>query len=326
SVLVANWGADFLKQFRKFDVHPIAAASIGQVHRAVTRDGRDLAIKVQYPGVRGSIDSDLRNVASLLRLSGLLPRDLDIAPMLEEARRQLHEEADYQREGRALSDFGRLLENDQAFLVPALHGDLTTTDILAMDYVSGEPIETLKEAPQEVRDHVTTQLLTLLLQELFTFQLMQTDPNFANYRYQEDTGRIVLLDFGATRSFAPQLAQKFHHLLRAGLHKDRAGIRAAAIDIGYFSHSTAEHHQTQLLDMMEMALEPLTCPGTFDFGDSTLPARLREAGMAFGENRDFWEIPPMDTLFLQRKIGGLYLLATRLHARVDMPSLLAPHL
>ncbi len=326
SVLVANWGPDFLRKFSKFDVHPIAAASIGQVHRAHTRDGRDLAIKVQYPGVRGSIDSDLRNVATLLRLSGLLPRDLDITPMMEEARRQLHEEADYAREGGALSEFGRLLGEDPAFVVPDLHTDLTTTDILAMDYVSGDPVENLMTAPQEDRDRVVTQLLSLLLRELFDFQLMQTDPNFANYRYQPETGRIVLLDFGATRSFAPELAEKFHRLLLAGLEQDREGIRTSAIDIGYFSAMTAEHHQTQLLDMMEMALEPLTCPGIFDFGTSTLPARLRDAGMAFGEARDFWEIPPMDTLFLQRKIGGLYLLATRLRARIDMPSLLAPHL
>ncbi len=326
SVLVANWGADFLKHFSKFDVHPLAAASIGQVHRARTRDGRDLAIKVQYPGVRASIDSDLRNVASLLRLSGLLPRGLDIAPMLEEARRQLHQEADYQREGRALDDFGRLLAKHDAFVVPSLHPDLTTTDILAMDHVNGVPVESLTDAPQEVRDRVTTHLLSLLLQELFDFRLMQSDPNFANYRYQPDTGRIVLLDFGATRSFDTALAQKFRALLRAAVQRDRTAIRIAALDIGYLSDSTSGPHQTRLLDMMEMALEPLSSVGLFDFGTSPLATRLRDAAMAIGEDPEFGEIPPIDVLFLQRKIGGLFLLATRLRARVHMPDLLARHL
>lgn len=325
SVLVSNWGADFLRQFSKFDVHPIAAASIGQVHRATTRDGRDLAIKVQYPGVRRAIDSDVSNVATLMRLSGLLPRDLDLPPLLDEARRQLHEEADYQREGQCLSGFARLLADDPAFRVPALHGDLTTRDILAMDFIAAAPIESVINADQSVRDRVTTHLLTLLLRELFEFRQMQTDPNFANYRYQPDTGQIVLLDFGATRSFAPALTDKFRRLLHAGLARDRSAIRAAAIDIGYFSDTTADHHQTQLLDMFDMALEPLTTQGTFDFGTTDLTARLRDAGMAFGQDRDFWEIPPMDTLFLQRKIAGLYLLAARLKARIDMPALLAPH-
>ena len=278
SVLSANWGADFLKRFDRFDVTPIAAASIGQVHRAQTRDGRDLAIKVQYPGVRDSIDSDLRNVAALLRLSGLLPRDLDIAPLLEEARRQLHEETDYLREGRALAEFGALLAEDPGFVVPRLHADLTTADILAMDHVAGAPIESLEAAPRDVRNRVVTRLLSLLLRELFTFQVMQTDPNFANYRYQPESDRIVLLDFGATRRFAATLAEKFHRLLIAGLAQDRAAIRAAAIDIGYFSADTADRHQVQLLDMMQMALEPLCSTGAFDFATSTLPGRLRDAG------------------------------------------------
>ena len=93
-VLAAQWGKDWRTRFRRFEPRPIAAASIGQVHRATTHDGRDLAIKVQYPGVRESIDADIDNVATLLRVSGLLPRELDIAPLLGEAKRQLADETD----------------------------------------------------------------------------------------------------------------------------------------------------------------------------------------------------------------------------------------
>ncbi|MHA0111545.1 AarF/UbiB family protein, partial [Klebsiella pneumoniae] len=82
--------------FEWFSFEPIAAASIGQVHRARTRDGRDLAIKIQYPGIRDSIDSDVDNVSALLRMSGLLPAGLDLSPMLTQAKQQLHEEADYE--------------------------------------------------------------------------------------------------------------------------------------------------------------------------------------------------------------------------------------
>jgi predicted unusual protein kinase regulating ubiquinone biosynthesis (AarF/ABC1/UbiB family) len=91
SVLVSGWGRQWRDRFETFAMRPIAAASIGQVHRARTRDGRDLAIKIQYPGVRRSIDSDVDNVASLLRMSGLLPKSLDVSPLLAEAKRQLHE-------------------------------------------------------------------------------------------------------------------------------------------------------------------------------------------------------------------------------------------
>ena len=111
-VLTDSYGPDFRTLFRSFDTRPLAAASIGQVHRALAPDGRALAVKLQYPGVRDAIDSDLDNVAALIRWSGLWPRELDIAPLLAEARRQLHEEADYAREGAALARFGTLLADD----------------------------------------------------------------------------------------------------------------------------------------------------------------------------------------------------------------------
>ncbi|HDR27345.1 ABC1 kinase family protein [Rhodovulum sp.] len=324
-VLTDAWGADWLKRFDKFQVQPIAAASIGQVHRAQTKDGRDLAIKVQYPGVRRSIDSDVNNVAALMRLSGVMPRELDIAPMLDEAKRQLHEEADYEREGRYMRWFGDLLAESPDFVVPGLQPDLTTPDILAMDFVEGMPIETLAEAPQTERDRVMGLLIGLLFRELFEFRLMQTDPNFANYRYQPDTGRIVLLDFGASRDFGPEMAEQFRALMAAGLSGERAAMRRAILDIGFFAEDTAAHHQETMLSMFEMSMEPLRRPGAFDFAGTDLALRMRDAGMELGADRDFWHIPPMDTLFIQRKFGGIYLLASRLKARVDLRAIIERH-
>ncbi|MEO1471158.1 MAG: AarF/ABC1/UbiB kinase family protein, partial [Pseudomonadota bacterium] len=151
-VLDAEWGRGWLGRFAKFDAHPIAAASIGQVHRARLKDGTELAIKVQYPGVRRSIDSDVSNVGALMRMAGVLPPGTDIAPLLEEARRQLHEEADYEREAAQLAAFHRLLAGDDAFTTPAPHDALTTRNVLAMGYVKGVPVERMAEAPQDVRD------------------------------------------------------------------------------------------------------------------------------------------------------------------------------
>ncbi|MDT8857557.1 AarF/ABC1/UbiB kinase family protein [Paracoccaceae bacterium Fryx2] len=325
-VLTANWGADWLRRFQKFEVHPLAAASIGQVHRALTKDGRDLAIKVQYPGVRQSIDSDVTNVAALMRLSGLVPKGIDLAPMLDEAKRQLHEEADYEREGRCLAQFGKLLAGAPDFAVPVLQDDLTTNSVLAMSFVAGVPVDDLAGAPQDERDRIVTLLIGLLFRELFEFQLMQTDANFANYRYSPETGQLILLDFGATRSFTPGFADGYRRLMRAGLAGDRDGVRDAAVEIGFLSASAPEHHRQSMMAMFEMSLEPLRQSGRFDFAATDLPLRLRDAGMAMGAERDHMQIPPMDTLFLQRKFGGVYLLASRLGARVDLRALLEPHL
>jgi predicted unusual protein kinase regulating ubiquinone biosynthesis (AarF/ABC1/UbiB family) len=117
-VLAAQWGADWRRRFVHFDPRPLAAASIGQVHRARLPDGRELAIKVQYPGVAESIDADVDNVATLLRLSNLLPASLDIAPLLAQAKHQLHEEADYVREAAQMRRYRDLLAGDPRCLLP----------------------------------------------------------------------------------------------------------------------------------------------------------------------------------------------------------------
>ncbi len=324
AVLTANWGAKWQQRFEPFSFTPIAAASIGQVHRTKTLDGRDLAIKIQYPGVRKSISSDVNNVASLLRISGLLPKTLDIAPLLAEAKRQLREEADYQAEGAHLQRFAALLADAPEFVVPELHTDLTTKNVLAMSFVGGVPIESMLHAPQAERDRIVSLLVSLLFRELFEFGLMQTDPNFANYQYDTKSKQLILLDFGATRSFAPSFGQGYRQLMVAAIAGDRAAMTQAAMVIGYFDDRTLPRHQTSVLDMMQMALEPLRHKGNFDFGTTDMVKRLRETGMALGLDRDFWHIPPIDTLFLHRKLGGLYLLAARLKARVNVRHLAQP--
>lgn len=321
-VLDAEWGPGWLARFSRFDVRPFAAASIGQVHRARTRDGRDLAIKVQYPGVRASIDSDLGNVATLLRLPGLAPDGMDLAPLLAEARRQLHLEADYLSEARRLTAFSDLLAGSDVFRLPELQPDLSTPQVLAMSYVEGRPIEALADAPQALRDHVAARLIDLVLRELFSFGLMQTDPNLANYRYDDASGRIVLLDFGAVMAVEPGLTQDFRTLLNAALDGDPAATRAAMLRIGYFDPATAPRHQALIQEMFDAAMAPLRQSAPFDFGAADLIARLRDMGLAMGSERDLTHVPPPATLFLHRKIGGIYLLATKLKARVSLRPML----
>jgi predicted unusual protein kinase regulating ubiquinone biosynthesis (AarF/ABC1/UbiB family) len=322
AVLNRNWGKGWEGRFEYFGFAPIAAASIGQVHRATTKDGRDLAIKVQYPGVRQSIDSDVNNVASLMKLSGLVPDAIDVAPMLAEAKRQLHQEADYAQEASYLARFGALLKEASGFDVPSLHADLTTESVLAMSYIESVSIETLITAPQAERDRVVTLLIDLLLRELFDYGLMQTDPNFANYRYNPANGQLVLLDFGATRDIPPDAAVRYRRLMQAGLAGDHPTAREIMIAIGYFDERTQSKHQDAVMGMFEMAMAPLRAGGAFDFGDNSVMVGLRDQGMAIAKARDFWHIPPIETLFLQRKFGGMYLLASKLKARVEVKALM----
>ena len=324
-VLNAQWSHNWLKSFERFDVRPIAAASIGQVHRAQLKDGRDMAIKVQYPGVAKSIDSDVANVGALMRVSGLLPKGFEIAPYLEEARKQLHEETDYAREANQLEQFSTLIAKRSGFVCPHLHRDWSTPEILSMSYVSGLPIDETLHLTQQTRDRIAERMIKLTLEEMFDFGVMQTDPNFANYLYDPETDQIVLLDFGAAREIDPKIAAQYRDLIAAGLGGNRPRIAQVAQDIGFFAEDTQDVHRDQIVDMIAFVFQTLAQARPFDFTHNDLSTRMQAMGMQLAESGFIPPPLPIDILLIQRKLGGMFLLAKRLGARVDAATLLEHH-
>ncbi len=316
-----EYGKGWERRFAHFDWEPVAAASIGQVHRATAADGRDLALKIQYPGVARSIASDVDNVAVLLRLFNLLPLGIDVTGMAEEAKRQLAQEADYEAEGRFLERYAKLVAREPGLVVPRVHWDLTTSRIMAMDYMAGEPLESLASAMQATRDAVGALLERLLFRELFEFRVMQTDPNFANYLWQPESGRIVLLDFGATKRFAPAFVENYRRITRAVIGGDRDAVAQEAIRIGYAGPDDPPERLEAVTDIVFLVCEPLRHRGRYDFPASDLPARVRDLGYDLAFKQGLVRAPPPETIFLHRKLVGNFLLLARIGARVDARSL-----
>jgi predicted unusual protein kinase regulating ubiquinone biosynthesis (AarF/ABC1/UbiB family) len=327
-VLGREYGKGWESRFRHFDMEPIASASIGQVHEAVANDGRELALKIQYPGVARSIDSDVDNVAALLRISRLLPVEIDVSGIIAEAKRQLAQEADYLVEAGSLERYRELVADEPALVVPRAHADLTTKRVLAMDRLRGLPIEELAGAgvSQARRDAAGLLLERLVLRELFEFRFMQTDPNFANYLIDPADDRILLLDFGSAREFAPEFSDRFARLWRAAMRDDRSGVRAAAEAIGYLSPDDRADRAEGVVDLILLVCEPFRLPGPYDFARSNLAARARDLGLDLMFRRGFLRAPPPETVFLHRKLVGSFLLCARIGARVDLRALLEPML
>ena len=325
-VLKTEWGDNWQRHFTDFTFAPLAAASIGQVHQAYHDNGQRLAVKIQYPGVKDSIDSDVDNVATLLRISGLVPKGVDYQQLLAEAKIQLKSEADYLQEAAYLQQYRQHLATNPHFLIPEAFMQLTTANILVMSYVEGIPIESLSERSQAERDRVMSLLFELLFRELFEFKLVQTDPNFANYQYNTSTQQLVLLDFGACRQYSETFSQGYRQLFAAALAQDQAAMIAALTSIGFFSQAILPEQQQAVLNLVQLACEPLQQNNAFDFGQSDLALRLREAGTALSMQQNYWHSPPADAIFLHRKMGGLYLLAARLNARVNLRTLIDPYL
>lgn len=328
-LLAKQWGDDWQSRLQSFDMEPVAAASIGQVHRAVSLEGEVLAVKIQYPGVAQSIDSDLDNVASLLRMTGLIPKHLDISSILSEAKKQLHEEADYLREAEYIRRYTRALGDSPDFELPEVYEPLTTATVLAMKFVHGIPIETVSDLGQATADKVGQLLFGLMFREIFDFKLMQTDPNFANFLYNPETDRLVLLDFGATRELPKEIVFQYEKLVRVALQTDElvrdvphGTLDKIATDIGYYDDKVKSQHRQTVRELMWLATEPLR-QGVYSFGQTGLSVAIRGKGFELAENRDFWHTPPMDCVFLHRKVGGLFLLASRLQATIDLRRALA---
>lgn len=325
-VLRGAWGQGWEKRFRRFHFTPLAAASIGQVHEAITADGRRVAIKVQYPGVRDSIDSDLRNVAALLKLFRLVPEELDLSTLLDEAGRQLYREADYLAEAGAIDAYAALVDDDPGLELPQVEQALTTPDVLTMSYVDGAPIESVAEASRRTRDDIATRLMVLTLKELLEWGLVQTDGNFANYRYDAARDRIGLLDFGATRRYPAERIDGFRRLIAAAARWDRRGIESHAIRLGYLRPDEAPEYRAAMIEMIATVAEPARLGGPFGFAASDLSKRVAEQAAALRVSQRYWHLPPTEMLFLHRKLGGTYLLCARLRARVDVRALVAPYL
>ncbi|PQJ43423.1 ubiquinol-cytochrome C reductase [Vibrio campbellii] len=322
NALGTNWKTEFLS----FNFKPIASASIGQVHQAYSDAGDNLAVKVQYPGVRKSIDSDVDNVGTLLKVVGLIPESVDYKGLLEEAKKQLHDEADYAREAHFAIRYHDALKDHPHFVVPKIHTESSSDAVLAMEFIDGSPIEQIEHYDQSTRDFVMHSLLELLFRELFEFKMVQTDPNFANYLYIENTRQIGLLDFGATREYSEQFSTGYRQAFASVVNDDEQGLNNALEQIGFFSKTIVPAQRQAILDLVKMACEPMLVDEPYDFKASGLAQKLREAGTILSMEQDYWHTPPADALFLHRKIGGMYLLAARIGAKVNIRQLVSPYL
>ncbi|OCQ21451.1 ubiquinol-cytochrome C reductase [Pseudoalteromonas luteoviolacea] len=323
ALLEDNWGPNWLDKFSHIELRSFARASIGQVHEATTESGKKLALKIQYPGVANSIDSDVDNVAMLIKLSGLMPKQVALEPLMHEAKKQLLVETNYQVEGQRLIEFADGLSQYPQFKVPQFLPEYSTDNILAMEYVNGQPLDDFAGSNFELRCNIASDLILLFFIEMFELQAIQSDPNLANYLFDEQQQQLVLLDFGASRSIQKSLASGYWKLLKAGVDNNRALMVQAVQQIGYFGEEIDEAYQEVVLELFFMATEPLRAPQPYDFGTSDIAVRIRDKGMSLSTREGEWHTPPVDALFIHRKLAGLYLIAARLGAKVNVADLFA---
>ena len=165
-----------------------------------------------------------------------------------------------------------------------------------------------------------------LFRELFEFRVMQTDPNFANYLYQPASGRVALLDFGATQRYNAAFVAHYARITRAVIDGDRDVVAREAARIGYAAADDSPERIQAVVDVIFLVCEPLRHLGRYDFSKSDLPSRVRALGLDLAFRRGLLRSPPPETIFLHRKLVGSFLLLARIGARVDARALVLPFL
>lgn len=312
----------------EIDPVPLASASLGQVHRARRkRDGAQLVLKVQYPGVADAIDSDIRTLSRLISMTRLAPKGLNLDPVYAEVKEMLHREVDYLAEIDHTQRYQQLLQGDARYVVPRVYEEYSADQVLALSFESGASVRdaSVQSLPQAQRNALAQAALELFLRELFDWGMVQTDPHFGNYRVRLEAGgaRLVLLDFGATRLFGRGFVQSYREMLRGAVAHDRAAVLRGAEGIGAMHADFPEVVHTAFVELCELIVEPFE--GDYDWGGSDLPRRVGEK-IARNALTRYFRIPPREIVFLHRRLAGVFFLLAALGARWNARSVLQRHL
>jgi predicted unusual protein kinase regulating ubiquinone biosynthesis (AarF/ABC1/UbiB family) len=219
--------------FRDFNEEPIAAASIGQVYRATLRDGRSVAVKVQYPGVAQAVRADMKNLGLILRLAKRIAPGMDPKAMGEEIRNRIEEELDYELEAQNQRTLARLFRGHPFIVIPDVVTSLSRERVLVSEFVEGKGFEELKTLPQTERDRIGEILFRFYFGCLYRHHQFSGDPHPGNSMLLGD-GRMAFLDFGLFKRMPPGTVELEIAVARAVVEGDRDTIMRLGTDSGFF--------------------------------------------------------------------------------------------
>jgi aarF domain-containing kinase len=308
---------------QKISRKALAAASIGQVHRAQLFD-EPVVVKVQYPGVREAINSDLKVVKRLARsLVSLSGRKVDLEQTFNEFQQTLTDEANYVREAKYLELYGTLIHKEKnlkdRIYLPQAKTSHSTERVLTMSYVPGIPMREWMEASPSMgaRENLAHLILELYCVELYQWGVVQTDPNFANFLVHED--RLGLLDFGATKEYSEEFRKKYVKFLRALNTNSVKNLFAAAVEFELLSPKENLETQQLFFDFLQLSVKPFMTQetGKFDFASQSYSDESQVLGRKFVLSLKHTP-PPAQILFLHRRLGGTFAMLKKMKVQIDV--------
>ena len=289
--------------------------SIGQVHYGILKDSQQrVAVKIQYPGVGKSIESDINNLVTLLKFWNIIPRGFYIESVIDVAKRELNWEVDYEREAQWGRRFQKFFADSPIYRIPKVIDSLSTKNVLTTTFFDGVTLDNAVSEDQATRDLIGKAILELCLVELFQFKAMQTDPNWSNFLFNPANKTIGLIDFGASRDFTTEFVDNYIQIIRAAADNDPKRIAELSIKGGFLTgYETREMIDAHVSAVMILG-EGFRTDAAFDFGQQNTTHSIHKLIPVMLRHR--LTPPPEDTYSLHRKMAGAFLLCSKLRSRV----------
>lgn len=321
-ILKAELGEKRYSEFTSLEETPVASASIGQVHRG-TWHGRDVALKVQFPGISNTIDSDLKMLQRIISgFSVLIGRgEIDFSGLFDELGTVLKQETDYLQESQNLTRYRELLKSQPMFVLPEVIPELTTKQVLGMTYEEGLRFQELLDqvnSKDPVLEFYAKALLDLYFVEFFEWGFVQTDPNFGNYLFRPETKKIVLLDFGAVKTYEREFVDSYRKLLRLIREGEDQPARELAVRIKLLDVRESDACWNACFNMIDRSLDPFESDvQPFDFTQKDYTDQVRKSLFEL-QSKIRFSPPPRALIFLHRKLGGIFNLLRRMNVKLDL--------
>ncbi|HEX3810749.1 MAG TPA: AarF/ABC1/UbiB kinase family protein [Rhizomicrobium sp.] len=319
--MIAELGADWEKKFKSFDREAAHAASLGQVHKAVAKDGTALACKLQYPDMGAAVGADIRQLKAALSIQRGFDSTIDTREFGQEIEARLKEELDYVREAAHMKLYGIMLKDRQDIAVPAPFPQLSTKRLLTMTWLDGKPILEFEDAAQKTRDAISTALFKAWWRPFARYGAIHGDPHLGNYAVRADGG-INLMDFGCVRTFRPQFVEGVIGLYHALQKRDDA-LAAKAYRAWGFAKVTPE--MVGVLNLWARFILTPLLDDRVRLVDDGVPAAeygLKQANDVHEKLKAMGGIrPPREFVFMDRAAIGLGGALIRMGARLNFHKL-----
>ncbi len=312
----AELGPNWQSQFKEFEPSAAAAASLGQVHKAISLDGKTLACKLQYPEMGSAVEADLNQLKLILKTFEIYSGALDTKNLQAEIADRLREELDYLLEAKHMKLFGEILRPFPFAKVPEVIDELTTPRLLTMTWLSGDKLLTLKESSQDLRNQVSSCLFKVWYGPLYTYGVLHGDPHLGNYSWDKE-GFLNLLDFGCVRIFKPSLIQGILDLYKS-LQTGNKELAIHAYETWGFKNLNKD--LIEVLNLWAKFLyEPLLDDRIRPIDESFSGQKGQKvAGNVFSELKRMGGVkPPREFVFMDRSAVGLGAVFMHLKAQLN---------